>query len=279
MALRADGPNPAEPADEKSELESLREQAEDLQERGLWGEEALRVNQAIVDLDPNDFTTATRLGRCVQTAGRPCEALELFDRVLAADPGEPVALELRGVAAADCQLEREVRRLESEGGLDAVRDSASSAGQSYRDLRFAVIARQAVVERDPSAVSIGALAAALAAKGELHTAEPLFRRSLELDPDPRSNADSMLAFAALLREQTRYEEAVAACEQVLAGLPEDVRALTLATGLLGDLAETERSHERLVEANGYADRIWAQGIRDDSVDALYDRMKRIYARI
>jgi hypothetical protein len=85
--------------------------------------------------------------------------------------------------------------------------------------------------------------------------------------------------AAMLREQTRHEEALAACEQVLAGLPDDVRALTLATELVTDLAETERSHERLVEANGYADRIWAQGIQDESVVALYDRMKRIYARI
>jgi tetratricopeptide (TPR) repeat protein len=279
MALRADGPNPAEPADEQSELESLREQAEDLQEHGLWGDEALRVNQAIVDLEPNDMATVTRLGRCVQTAGRPCEALALFDRVLAADPGDPVALELRGVAAADCELEREVRRLEQDGGLDAVRAAASSAAQSYRDLRFAVLARQAVVERDPSAVSLGALAAALAAKGELHTAEPLFRNSLELDPDPQANADSMLAFAAMLREQTRHEEAVAVCEQVLAGLPDDVRALTLATELLTDLAENERSHKRLVEANGHADRIWAQGFQDERVVALYDRMKRIYARI
>jgi tetratricopeptide (TPR) repeat protein len=279
MALRADGPNAAEPAGEQSELESLREQAEDLQERGLWGEEALRANRAILDLDPDDMATAIRLGRCVQTAGRPCDALELFDRVLAADPGDPVALELRGVAAADCELEREVRRLEEVGGLDAVRDAASAAGQSYRDLRFAVLARQAVVERDPSAISVGALAAALADKGELHTAEPLFRRSLELDPDPRANADSMLAYGAMLREQTRHEEAVAACEQVLAALPDDIRALTLATELLSDLAETERSHERLVEANGYADRIWAQGVHDESVVALYDRMKLIYARI
>jgi tetratricopeptide (TPR) repeat protein len=279
MALRADGPNAAEPAGEQSELESLREQAEDLQERGLWGEEALRANRAILDLDPDDMATAIRLGRCVQTAGRPCDALELFARVLAADPGDPVALELRGVAAADCELEREVRRLEEAGGLDAVRDAASAAGQSYRDLRFAVLARQAVVERDPSAISVGALAAALADKGELHTAEPLFRRSLELDPDPRANADSMLAYGAMLREQTRHEEAVAACEQVLAALPDDIRALTLATELLSDLAETERSHERLVEANGYADRIWAQGVHDESVVALYDRMKLIYARI
>jgi tetratricopeptide (TPR) repeat protein len=279
MALRADGPNAAEPAGEQSELESLREHAEDLQERGLWGEEALRANRAILDLDPDDMATAVRLGRCVQTAGRPCDALELFARVLAADPGDPVALELRGVAAADCELEREVRRLEEAGGLDAVRDAASAAGQSYRDLRFAVLARQAVVERDPSAISVGALAAALADKGELHTAEPLFRRSLELDPDPRANADSMLAYGAMLREQTRHEEAVAACEQVLAALPDDIRALTLATELLSDLAETERSHERLVEANGYADRIWAQGVHDESVVALYDRMKLIYARI
>jgi tetratricopeptide (TPR) repeat protein len=279
MALRADGPNSAEPAGEQSELESLRERAEDLQERGLWGEEAFRANRAILDLDRDDMATAIRLGRCVQTAGRPCDALELFDRVLAADPGDPVALELRGVAGADCELEREVRRLEEVGGLDAVRDAASAAGQSYRDLRFAVLARQAVVERDPSAISVGALAAALADKGELHTAEPLFRRSLELDPDPRANADSMLAYVAMLREQTRHQEAVAACEQVLAALPDDVRALTLVTELLSDLAETERSHERLVEANGYADRIWAQGITDESVVALYDRMKGIYARI
>ena len=59
----------------------------------------------------------------------------------------------------------------------------------------------------------------------------------------------------------------------------DVDALIAITELTCDLAETERKHEPLTEANAYADRVWAQGIQDESVTALYERMKEIYARL
>jgi tetratricopeptide (TPR) repeat protein len=279
MALHKDGLDPRKTSENPSELERLREEAEAEQEQGLWGEEALEINRAIVDLDPTDMAAAVRLGRCVQGAGRPCEAVELFDRALAADPQDNVAAELRAAAAGDCELEKEVRRILTESGLDGLREAAASAGGSLRDLRFAVLARQAVLEHDPSPPSIGALASALVDKGELHTAGPLFRRSLVADPDPRTNAESMLGYVELLREQSRHEEAVAVCESLLAALPDDVPALAAIAELHCDLAETERKHERLTEANAYADRIWAQGIQDESVTALYDRMKEIYSRL
>ncbi len=225
------------------------------------------------------MAATVRLGRCVQGSGRPCEALKLFDRALAADPHDNVAHELRGAAAGDCELEKEVRRILEERGLDGLREAAASAGRSLRDLRFAVLARQVVLERDPSAQSTGALASAFVDKGELHTAGPLFRRSLVADPDPKTNSESMLGYVELLREQSRETEAIAVCETILAALPDDVRALTAITELHCDLAETERSHERLVEANGYADRIWAQGVQNESVTALYDRMKEVYSRL
>src|ERR1044072_8844608 len=151
MSLHADGLDPPDRSGDSDELTRLREEAEEQQEQGLWGEEALRANQAIVDLDPSDMAATTRLGRCVQGAGRACEALELFERVLASDPEDNVALELRGVAAADCELEREGRAILEERGLDGVREAAASAGRSVRDLRFAVLARQAVLEREPTA--------------------------------------------------------------------------------------------------------------------------------
>jgi tetratricopeptide (TPR) repeat protein len=279
MALHKDGLDPRKTSENPSELDRLREEAEAEQEQGLWGEQALKINEAIVDLAPDDMEAVVRLGRCVQGAGRPCEALELFDRALAADPQDNVALELRGAAASDCALEQRVRSILEEGGLEALRVAADSAGSSVNELRFAVLARQAVVEQDPSPGSIGDLASALVDKGELHTAGPLFRRSLVADPDPRTNGSSMLGYVELLREQSRTSEAIAVCETILAALPDDVDALMAITELTCDLAETERKHEPLTVANAYADRIWAQGIQDESVSALYDRMKEIYARL
>jgi tetratricopeptide (TPR) repeat protein len=279
MALRADGPRESDPEEDQSELEALKEKAAELQEHGLWNEEALKVNREILDLSPDDMETATRLGRCVQGAGRPCEALELFDRVLASDPEDPVAQELRGSAAGDCALEREIDRLEEEGGLDAVREAAAAAGNSFRDLRFAVLARQRVADREPTAQSLGALAGALVSKGEIHSGEPLFLRSLELDPDPRTNIDSMLGHVAMLREQSRRKEAVEACERILAAVPDDVRTLKAATEIHCDMAETTHEWDHLNEANAFADRIWSQGVQDESVNALYERMQRIHASI
>jgi tetratricopeptide (TPR) repeat protein len=278
MALHKDGLDPREIGENSTELERLRDEAETQQEQGLWGEEALAANERIVALDPKDLAAKIRLGRCVQSAGRPCDALTLFDDVLAADPQDNVALELRGVAAADCELERDVRRIQEEGGLDALRAAAGSAGSSLRDLRFAVLARQAVLAEDPSPQSTGALAQALLDKGELYTAGPLFRQALVADPDPATNAESMLGYIELLREQSRRQEAIAVGETILAALPDDVRALKVMTELHCDLADIERRHDLLEQANGYADRIWSQGVQDESVVALYDRMKEIYAR-
>src|SRR5688572_2880505 len=140
MALHKDGLDPRKTSEEPTELERLREEAEAEQEQGLWGEEALRINQAIVDLAPTDMAAVVRLGRCVQSAGRPCEALELFNRAYAADPGDNVALELRDAAAGDCKLEKRVRSILDEGGLEALRTAADNAGTSVDELRFAVLA-------------------------------------------------------------------------------------------------------------------------------------------
>ncbi len=280
MALRADGtPEPIGKNDEPKEITDLREAAVDQQERGLWGEEALQINGALFDHDPTDLETIVRLGRCIHNAGRPCDAVGFFDKVLAGDPGDPVAQELRSAAASDCGLETRIRSLDEEGGLEAVREAADAAGGSMADLHFSVLAHQFIVAREKSPETVGRLARAVHEKGDLSAAETIFRESLDLDPAPEANADSLIAYAGLLREQSRSAEALAICEQVLAARADDVEVLRLAAEISCDLAESDRDHQRIVDANGYADRIWAQGIQDPWVAALYERMKVIYAAL
>lgn len=283
--LTADGPDPDKDRLKQAsgstppELEELRGKAEELQERGEWGEESLAVNERIFELEPANVDTRTRLARCLIAAGRPCEAVDHFAAALELDPGEPNIEQFQRDASRDCKAMAEIERLDAEHGLDGVRDAADRAGDSERDLRFAVLARQFVAERDPSAASIGAWATTVGEHRELHVAEDLFKRSLELDPSPQTNAATIVGLAAMRREQHRVEETRELCEQVLAADPENAGALSQLCELECDLAEAEHSHEHLARANEYADKIWLSGKQGEATQRLYARMKRIYDEI
>ncbi len=73
------------------ELGNLHMDAERWDEAIRWYREALAVNPALVE-------TATDLGACLVSSGRPAEGLAEFERVLAVDAGHRNALYNKGIA-------------------------------------------------------------------------------------------------------------------------------------------------------------------------------------
>jgi cytochrome c-type biogenesis protein CcmH len=73
------------------ELGNLHMDAERWDEAIRWYREALAVNPALVE-------TATDLGACLVSSGRPAEGLVEFERVLAVDAGHRNALYNKGIA-------------------------------------------------------------------------------------------------------------------------------------------------------------------------------------
>jgi len=73
------------------ELGNLHMDAERWDEAIRWYREALAVNPALVE-------TATDLGACLVSSGRPAEGLAEFERVLAVDAGHRNALYNQGIA-------------------------------------------------------------------------------------------------------------------------------------------------------------------------------------
>ncbi len=266
--LTKDGPEP--------ERDELQTRAEELQEKGDWGAEALDVNRQALAVHPNDVDTRTRLARCLVAAGQPCEAVEHFSAALELDPGEPNIEQFRRDASRDCKAMIEIERLETEGGLEAVTEAADEAGDSERDLRFAVLARQFVAERDPTAASIGAWATTVGEHREFYVAESLFERSLELDPSPQTNAATIIGLAAMRRQQHREAETRELCAQILAIDPQNKGALVELAELELELAESEHSHEHLQRANEHADKAWLAGNQGEDMQRLYRRMEQVF---
>lgn len=69
----------------------LERQSDELAELADFGPVALEVNEARVQERPRDATAWTRLGRCLEAAGRFEDAAEAFARAVTEGPKSPVA--------------------------------------------------------------------------------------------------------------------------------------------------------------------------------------------
>lgn len=74
-----------------TDLHELTCWAQDLAQQGDWGDDAAEVNQRIIELDPRNVPSRTRLAKCHLSNGREADARALYEEVLRLEPENRIA--------------------------------------------------------------------------------------------------------------------------------------------------------------------------------------------
>ncbi len=215
-------------------LARLRSKAKQLNRAGSWGQEALKVNSQIVDLDPQDVAALTRRARCRRALKDFQGAEKDYRQAQKLSPGNVhIATALYEMIAEahnhakKVKLERNKKRQRS-GQLQQARTFA----EAYRMARYAMLEKppdhkraivalekavQLAPPRDANRVQVE-LGAAYRKTGRLREARTQYDQVLARDPN---YAPALTGKAAALLDQYQPELALKLCDSILLRNPED----------------------------------------------------------
>lgn len=173
-------------------------------------DQARPILDEILKADPQDATALAILGDLLMGQGKPAEAVSAYTKAWQRSPTTEVGLKLAQALAAAGQTEEAMRRF-----LDLIHRSPynAQARLGYADL---LLARgkpdQALVEYRN----------ALRFAADVETKEKAARKIVELKPE---DIETRMRLAGYLREQYKYDGAIAQYEAVLERDPKNLEAI------------------------------------------------------
>ncbi len=180
-------------------------------------EEAVELISRAIELLPAEATFCANLGHALESLGRLPEALSAADKAVSLQPGFANALVLRG-------------------RLFARQGKAKECIASCR----------AALEADPrSAGALLILGRALNSTGNCEEAEQALSRFVKIDA---RSYDGWMELAAALQAMKASKGAVTASREALRQKPDDIRALLILGGALGDLEQNDEALDTLQRA-------------------------------
>ena len=200
-------------------LDELKKTAIDFAKSGNWSEEAVQVNNQIIELDPECAGAYTRLAKIYFDNGDHHAAMHMYEMVIKLDPtnriakngfnrtkksiGNPKVQELVAQVKSFEQIFSLARKFKYVGDL-------SACVAAYR--------RALEIASDPQDLQVArtGLASALTHSGVDYEAEKLYRQSLQVRP---SDNVAKIGLAAVLSKLSKYKEAEKLCREVLSEEP------------------------------------------------------------
>ncbi len=201
--------------------------------------------------DPQREETAEELARIHYLAGNQAfaagdleEAVQRFERALAADPRHVRALANRGAALAALGRPGEAVRsfrsaLEADPRSSVAHRNLASVLEAHGRAQGAIRHYRAALELEPEDAALALrLGLALYQEGDLGPARRAIERAIELEPKAPEAYD---ALAAVARVEDRLDEALGLYERALALDPGFVQARENAARILEDQGRTEEA--------------------------------------
>lgn len=219
-----------------SEQATLRQRAEQLAVEQRWDEEARRVNERLMELDPRDIAAHTRLARCCRVQGDVQSSITLYRRVLALAPTNRIA---RNALAS---IEEEMRVQRRVGDTRTYHEAFSRGIRARRrgDSVLALALLTHAVELNPSLPARIALAATHRDLRQLDKAEALCKEALAEAPD---HNPARVVLAAVYRDRGALQAAESLAREVLAGAPGNTWAMRVLSGVYSDMGRSQEAKE------------------------------------
>lgn len=203
-----------------------------------WGDNALRANARILDVDPHNFAALVRSARCYREVGKLSAAKDTYLRALELAP------ENKNVLKAVEEIEEDERKQCEQRQYIKKINSVESFGEAYRiaelykdkapaKRRIAIEAfRQAFrIDRRRTGVLIE-LAAVHRTMRQRDEAQRIYEWILERDHE---HPMAKVGLAAVYKDQKKCRDGLRLCNEVLSKEPHNPYALRCRAGILSEL--------------------------------------------
>lgn len=191
-----------------------------------WGDEAGKLNAAIVKLDPVNLSAHTRLAKWCLKRGRSGEAEQLYRRVLQLDRTNRIARNHLDEIVRNRRYQMTANNLTTYS--EAFRRGVEERRRGNSELAAVILRRaESLASHDACRVALGAAYRDLQM---LERAEAVYRDVLSRDPSKAAQ----VGLAAVLRDQGRRSEAAVLCRAVLARYPGDQYAQATLAAIQAD---------------------------------------------
>lgn len=209
-----------------------------------YPDQAVELNQRIVQLDPQSAAAYVRLARGYQAQRKFAAAVEACQEALKRHPQSTVAPKRLRRITEEWELYQQAQAIGTY--QEAFRRGVESKEQEYAGLAIACLWRavELSTSRAQSIACRTALAAAYRAKKDpasLDLAAAQYELVLRHAPE---HLAAMTGLAAVLRDKGELSQAKRLYEQVLALAPQDRHALNGLAGVLYDLGDEKQAQQR-----------------------------------
>lgn len=244
------------PAVRDSTLKRLEAEALRFRRMEDWGEDALRANARILDVDPYNFAALVRSARCYREIGNLSTARETYLRALKLAPENKNVRKAVEEIEEDSRKQREqekyIKKIHSMKSFEeACRIAKSYKNKGLPQRRIAVEAFRRAFKLDRRRTDILIeLAAVHRTMRQRDEAQRIYEWILKRD---KEHSIAKVGLAAIYKDKKRLRDGLKLCDEVLAKEPRNSYALRCRAGILSEL---DRGSEA---ANSYVESLRAGG--------------------
>ena len=242
-----------------STLKRLEAEALRLRRMEDWGEDALRANTRILEVDPSNFAAIVRSGRCCREMGNLSTARETYLRALKLAPeNKYVRKAVEEIEEVDREHREQEKYIEKIHAMRRFEDVYKIA-KSYKDKsppkrRIAIEAfRQAFKldrRRTDILIELAAVHRTLRQRDE---AERIYEWILKRD---KERSIAKVGLAAIYKDRKRLREGLQLCDEVLAREPRNPYALRCRAGILSELDRGSEAAQSFQDSFGAGGDRW-----------------------
>lgn len=160
------------------DLQKLEDKAAEMALNNIWGEDAYKINRAILKIDHNNCAAYTRLAKYYKFNDNRTEAKNMYLKALAIDPNSRASINNL------YEIEKDQKETEAVDGLNTVKELLKEADKSMLKGKYSLATKlfSKVYSIEPLLIHAFSLADANKKMGKYDEMEKLYRQLLDANP-------------------------------------------------------------------------------------------------